>query len=442
LVEPLDRHNQQWIAHVHPAAWLNPDPRERYHLVVIGAGPGGLMCAAIAAGLGARVALVERHLMGGDCLNVGCVPSKALVAAARSWRAAADSNPAFGGPRITGAGDFAAAMQRMRRLRSDLSQADSATHYRELGIDVFLGEGRFTGLDRLAVQGKTLHFRRAVIATGARPAVPPVPGLEATGYLTNETLFTLTQLPRRLVVIGSGPVGCEMAQAFARLGSKVTLLSELDRILPREDADASRIVERAMATHGVRLFRRCRVLGVEMRPGERVVRLESEGEPREIPGDEILVAVGRIPNVQGLTLEAAGVVYGAEGIAVDDRLRTSNSKIFAVGDCCSKHQFTHAADAHARLVIGNALFFGIGGGKASRLIMPWVTYTTPEIAHVGMYEREAIERGNRVHTLTLPLGGVDRAILDGQSEGFLRVHLRRGAIGSLAPHWWRSMPAR
>jgi pyruvate/2-oxoglutarate dehydrogenase complex dihydrolipoamide dehydrogenase (E3) component len=424
LVKPFDRYNQQWVSHVRPAGWTNPEPKDRYHLVVIGAGPGGLMASAIAAGLGARVALVERDLMGGDCLNVGCVPSKAVIAAARSWRAAADSNPVFGGSRIAGVGDFGAAMERMRRLRADLSRADGASRYRELGIDVFLGEGRFSAPDRLTVQGETLRFRRAVIATGARPAVPPVPGLEATGYLTNETLFTLTKLPRRLVVVGSGPVGCEIAQAFGCLGAEVTLLSELDRILPREDQDASRMVERAIARDGVRLFHGCRVLRVHMRGAERVVRLESEGQIREIAGDEILIAVGRTPNVEGLGLDTAGIDYGTEGIAVNDRLRTSSPRIFAIGDCCSKHQFTHAADAQARLVIGNALFSGLGGGKVSRLIMPWVTYTTPEIAHVGMYEREAIEQGHRVHTLTLPLGEIDRAILEGQTEGFLRVHLR------------------
>lgn len=426
-IEPLDRYNQQWIAHVRPSGWVNPEPRDRYHLVVIGAGPGGLMSAAIAAGLGARVALVERHLMGGDCLNVGCVPSKALIAAARSWAAAADSHPGFGGPRTVGAGDFGLAMERVRRLRADLSPADSVSRYRDLGIDVFLGEGRFSTADRLTVAGKTLRFRRAIIATGSHPAVPPVPGLETTGYLTNETLFTLTRLPRRLVVIGSGPVGCEMAQAFARLGSEVTLLNDLDQILPMEDADASRVVERAMARDNVRILHRCRVVRVESGGADRLIQLESDAQRREIAGDEILIAVGRTPNVEGLGLEAAGVDYGPEGVAVNDRLRTSNSRIFAIGDCCSQHRFTHVADAHARWVIGNALFFGLGGGTASRLIMPWVIYTSPEIAHVGMHEREAIERGHRVHTLTVRLAEVDRARLEGQSEGFLRVHLRRGS---------------
>jgi pyruvate/2-oxoglutarate dehydrogenase complex dihydrolipoamide dehydrogenase (E3) component len=410
LVDPIDQHDRQWLANVHPADWVNPEPKQRYHLVVIGAGPGGLMSAAVAAGLGARVALVERHLMGGDCLNVGCVPSKAVIAAVRD-----------------GAGDFAAAMERMRRLRAQLSSIDSVLRYRDLGVDVFLGEGRFEGPDRLAVGGKRLRFRRAIIATGARPRVPSVEGLEAAGYYTNETLFTLTQLPGRMVVIGAGPVGCEMAQAFARLGSRVTLLSELDQILPREDADASQVVERAMAQHGVRIVHRCRVARVESRVSERVVHFESEGRTQQAAAEQILLAVGRVPNVDGLGLEAAGVRYSVDGIAVNDRLRTSNPRVFAIGDCCSPQQFTHIADAHARLVIGNALFFGLGGGKASELIVPWVTYTTPEVAHVGMYEREAVERGHQVHTLTVPLKEVDRAVLEGQSEGFLRVHLRRGS---------------
>jgi pyruvate/2-oxoglutarate dehydrogenase complex dihydrolipoamide dehydrogenase (E3) component len=325
------------------------------------------------------------------------------------------------------AGDFEGAMERVRRLRADLSPTDSVSRYRDLGVDVFLGSGQFSGPGQLIVAGKTLRFHRAIIATGSRPAVPTVPGLAAVGYHTNETLFNLTRLPKRLLVVGSGPVGCEMAQAFARLGSEVTLLSELDQVLPREDPDASRIVERAMTADGVRLFHRCRVLQAERRGADRVLQVECDGQGRELVGDEILAAIGRTPNIQGLGLEAAGVDHGAGGIVVNDRLRSSNSRIFAIGDCCSSYQFTHTADAHARLVIGNALLFGLGGGKARRLLMPWVTYTSPEIAHVGLYERELLDQGQQVHTLTLPLAEVDRARLDGQSEGFFRVHLRRGS---------------
>jgi pyruvate/2-oxoglutarate dehydrogenase complex dihydrolipoamide dehydrogenase (E3) component len=425
-IEPFDQFNQELVANVHPAGWVNPEPRERYHLVVIGAGTGGLVTASIAAGLGARVALVERHLMGGDCLNVGCVPSKGIISAARSWQTAAESRGRFGGPPVSGRGDFGEVMARMRRLRAGLSRIDGAPRYRDLGVDVFLGEGRFTGPDALVVGGRTLRFRRAVIATGARPAVPPVPGLETTGHLTNETIFGLTQLPRRLTVIGAGPIGCELAQAFARLGSVVTVIDQGAHILPREDADAAQIVERAMETHGVRLLHGAAVVRAEARDGERVIHVQIAGRFEEVAGDELLVATGRVPNVEHLGLEAAGVAYTHRGVGVNDRLRTSNPRIFAVGDICSKYQFTHAADATARLVVANALFFGLGGGKASSLVMPWVTYTTPEVAHVGMTEADATAAGFRVQTITVALRDVDRAMLDGQEDGFFRVHLKSG----------------
>ncbi|HEU5040491.1 MAG TPA: mercuric reductase [Gemmatimonadales bacterium] len=426
-VEPFDRFNQQLVANVHPSGWAEPEPGDRYHLVVIGAGTGGLVTAAIAAGLGARVALAERHLMGGDCLNVGCVPSKGVIGAARAWQAAADAGRVFGGPRVVGSGDFAAVMERMRRIRAGLSRVDSAARFRDLGVDVFLGEARFVARDAARVNGKLLRFRRAVIASGARAAAPPIPGLEQAGYLTNETIFTLTELPDHLVVLGAGPIGCEMAQAFARLGARVTLIAQGARILPREDADAARVVEGAMERHGVRLLRQARATRVELRESRRVVSVEREGRTEEIAGDRILVAVGRAPNVEGLGLEEAGVRYDRTGVTVNDRLRTSNPRIYAVGDICSRHKFTHAADAQARMVIGNALFFGLGGGRVSRLVMPWVTYTTPEVAHVGMSEAEAVAAGHPVHTVTVPLTEVDRALLDGQEEGFLRVHLRRGS---------------
>lgn len=426
-IEPFDRFNQELISHVHPPDWINPEPRARYHLVVVGAGTGGLVSAAIAAGLGARVALVERHLMGGDCLNVGCVPSKAVIAAARSWRAAAESGENFGGPRIEGTGSFADAMQRMRRLRAGVSRVDSASRYRELGVDVFLGEGRFGGPDTVVVGGKSLRFRRAIIATGTRPATPSIPGLERSGFLTNETIFTLTELPRRLAVIGAGPVGCELAQAFARFGAEVTVINQHARILPREDPDASRIVERAMERHGVRLLHQATTLGVEVRDGQRVLRVERDGRVEEIIGDQILAATGRVSDLDGLGLEAAGVKHRSGRLTVDDRFRTSNPRIYAVGDVSSRWQFTHAADAQARLVIGNALFFGLGGGRSSRLVMPRVTYTTPEIAHVGMDQQEALAAGHELHTITVPLHDVDRAVLDGQDEGFFRVHLGKGS---------------
>jgi pyruvate/2-oxoglutarate dehydrogenase complex dihydrolipoamide dehydrogenase (E3) component len=426
-IEPFDRFNQELVANVRPDDWVNPEPQGRYHLVVIGAGTGGLVTAAIAAGLGARVALVERHLMGGDCLNVGCVPSKGMISAARSWQAARESGGRFGGPAVTGGGQFAVAMERMRRLRAGLSRIDGAARFRDLGVDVFLGEGRFTSRDSVTVDGRVLRFWRAVIATGARAAVPPIPGLAEAGYLTNETVFNLTELPRRLLVLGAGPVGCEMAQAFARFGAEVTLLDQGERILPRDDADAAAIVERAMTTHGIRLLHRCRVVRAERQGEVRVLAVERDGRAETLEGDQLLAAVGRVPNVEGLGLEAAGVAFDQRGVAVNDRLRTTNPRIFAVGDVGSRFRFTHAADAQARLVVANALFFGIGGGKASRLVIPWVTYTSPEVAHVGWSQRDAMAPGVEVETITVLLHEVDRAVLEGQDEGFLRVHLRRGS---------------
>lgn len=425
-VEPFDQYNRQLVANVHPADWVNPRARERYHLVVIGAGTAGLVTASIAAGLGARVALVERHLMGGDCLNVGCVPSKGIISATRAWQTAADASRVYGGPPVVGAGNFGEVMERMRRLRAGISRVDGAARFRDLGVDVFLGEARFTGRDRAEVDGQALRFRRAVIATGGRAAAPRIPGLESGGYLTNETIFSLTELPNHLLVLGAGPIGCEMAQAFARLGSKVTVVNREAHALPREDAEAGLIVERAMERHGVHFLHRAAVTRVESRGGGAVLTVERDGRSEQVACDRILAAVGRSPNVEGLGLDAAGVRADARGVTVDDRLRTSNPRIYAIGDVSSKYKFTHAADAQARLVIGNALFFGLGGGRASRLVVPWATYTSPEVAHVGLSEREATEAGHRVHTITIPLHDVDRAVLDGEEEGFFRVHLRQG----------------
>ncbi|HYO12802.1 MAG TPA: mercuric reductase [Thermoanaerobaculia bacterium] len=426
LIEPLDEHNLKLIENVHPSTWVNPEPAPRYHMVVLGAGTAGLVSAAGAAGLGARVALIERHLMGGDCLNVGCVPSKGVIRASRAWQDAREARARFGGPTVAdGTGDFATAMERMRRLRAGISHVDSARRFQSLGVDVFLGDGRFVSPDSIEVDGKRLHFRRAVIATGGRAAEPPIPGLAEAGYRTNETIFNLTELPKRLAVIGGGPIGCEMSQSFARFGSHVTHLVQEGHVLPREDADAAEVVQRAMLADGVRFEFDIKVAEVRSRGAEKVVALERNGERHETVVDEILLAVGRAPNVEGLGLETAGVRYGKRGVEVDDHLRTSNKNIYACGDVASRFQFTHVADAQARIVIQNALFFG--RAKASALIIPWCTYTTPEIAHVGMYEKDAREKGIEIDTLTVHLADVDRAILDGADEGFLRVHVEKGS---------------
>ncbi len=423
-LHPLDTHNRRLLDNVHPPDWVNPEARGRYNLVVVGAGTAGLVTAAGAAALGARVALVERHLMGGDCLNVGCVPSKALIRAARAAAAVRQAGE-FGvvvppGARV----DFAKVMDRLRRLRADISPNDSARRFRSLGVDVFLGEGRFSGPDTLEVAGRRLRFARAVVATGARASAPPIPGLVETGYLTNETLFSLTELPRRLAVIGAGPIGCEMAQSFARFGSSVVLIETICQVLPREDPDAAAFVEKALRRDGVQI--RC---GVTVRAarrdgsGAKLLALDRDGSTEEVTADAILVAVGRAPNVEDLGLEAAGVAYGRHGVGVDDHLRTSNPRILAVGDVASAFKFTHAADACARIAIRNALFFG--RAKASALTIPWCPFPSPELAHVGLSERGAGERGVAIDTLRVPLEEVDRARLDGD-EGLLKVLVRKG----------------
>lgn len=423
LVLPLDAHNQRLVDNVHPASWENPQPAEVYHLVVLGAGTAGLVAAAGAAGLGAKVAIVEKHLMGGDCLNSGCVPSKAVLRAARAFL---DSRHAaeFGVRATPEGSDFAAAMQRMRRIRAEISGNDSAARFRDLGVDVFLGEGRFCGPDALEVRGRKLRFRRALIATGARTSVPELPGLLDVGFLTNETVFSLTDLPRRLAILGGGPLGCELAQAFARFGSQVTLLLHGEHLLPREDEECAAIVQRALEADGVRVVVRSRLVGVQRPQRSKVLQFDVDNNQHQLPVDEILVATGRTANVQGLGLEVAGVAFSPQGVEVNDHLRTTNRRIFACGDVASAHKFTHVADAQARIVIQNALFGG--RKKSSALLVPWCTFTSPEIAHVGPSALELRERGIRFETLSVALEENDRARLDGAASGLLRLHYRRG----------------
>ncbi len=421
-----DHWDRELLANVHPEGWVNPKPAARYDLVVIGAGTAGLVSAAGAAGLGARVALIERHLMGGDCLNVGCVPSKGLISAARAWSMAGRAAGEFAGPALqeTATGDFTAMMDRMRRIRSDLSPIDSAARFRELGVDVFLGDGAFVDASSTTVGGVTLKFRRAVIATGARAAAPPIPGLESVPYRTNESIFDLTELPARLLVIGAGPIGCEMAQSFARFGSQVTVINRADRVLPRDDADGARIVQQQLTEDGVQFVLNAEIAGVSRHGDEIRVRTVEKGVESVHVGDVLLVAIGRAPNIEGLGLERANVAATRTGITVDDRLRTTNPTVYAVGDVCSTLQFTHAADFQARMVIQNALFFG--RAKASNLITPWATYTSPELAQVGHTAATAAQAGVAIQTFTVPLHDVDRARLEGETKGFCRVHVRSG----------------
>ncbi len=419
-----NEHDLRLIENCHPPDYVNPTPTGKYNLIAIGAGAAGLVCAGGAGAFGAKAAIIERALMGGDCLNVGCVPSKAVIRAARAvydLRMAKEFGVHIAAePQI----NFAEAMERMRRLRAAISPNDSVARFRnEFGVDVYLGDARFVGPSEIEVDGKRLGFNRAVIATGGRPMELPIPGLKEAGYFTNENIFKLTELPRRLAVIGGGAIGCELAQAFLRFGSRITIINDVARILSREDADAAAIIHRQFEREGMTIINRSKITRVERRGADKAIVYLRDGAEYEVLCDAILSAAGRAPNVEGLNLEAAGVNYSRDGVIVDDYLRTSNPRIYAAGDICSKFKFTHAADAMARAALRNALFFG--RAKLSAMIMPWVTYTDPEVAHAAFYEADARAAGFDVATITESFEDVDRAILDGESEGFARVHYDR-----------------
>ena len=426
-VSPLDDFNSRLLNNVHPADWINPEPQPMYNLVVIGAGAGGLVSAAGAAGVGGRVALIESNLLGGDCLNSGCVPSKALL---RCAKAAADlrKGEQFG---IKTSGDaeidFGFIMERMRRLRSEISVVDSADRFStELGVDVFIGRARFVSGDRVEVDGKTLNFKKAIIATGGSPALPDMPGLSEVAYLTNHTIFNLTALPKSLAVIGAGPIGMELAQAFARFGSRVTVISHSGKVLPREDRDAAALVRDALHEDGIEFLFNTTVSRVEQDKISGAIRLAIDGDTGDGRSfDNLLVATGRKPAVEGLGLENVGVDYDLrKGIIVNDRLQSSNPDIYAVGDVASAFKFTHMADFMARIAIKNALFWG--RDKVSDLTVPWCTYTDPEIAHVGRYEKELDDEGIAYSTYMREFSDVDRAVVDGETAGFVKIHAARG----------------
>ena len=424
-LQPRDEANTRLLSNVHPADWKNPTPEGRYNLVVIGAGTAGLVAAAGAAGLGARVALVERGLMGGDCLNTGCVPSKSVI---RSGRLVGELELA-GKLGVQGTGraevDFPGVMRRMRQVRAGISSHDSAERFRRLGVDVYLGHGRFVADGVVEVEGQRLSYRRAVIATGGRPTAPAIEGLEEAGYLTSETLWSLEERPARLAVIGGGPIGSELAQAFQRLGSEVVLLQDEGQLLEYEDEDAADVLKTALERDGVRVILEARTSRVERRDGGVTLAVESASGSDRFTVDQILVATGQAPNVEGLGLEAVGVEHGQDGVVVDDRMRTTNPRIYAAGDVALDHKFTHAADFSARLVIQNALFFG--RKKLSSLTIPRCTYTDPEVAHVGLSERAAAGRGVAIDTYRKEFEKVDRARTDGEEEGFVKVHTEKGS---------------
>ena len=421
---PHDEYNQTLLSNAHPPDWQNPTPNGRYNLLVIGGGSAGLVAAVGAAGLGAKVALVEKHLLGGDCLNAGCVPSKTILRSAKAVgdiRRAADLGVHVAGPVEV---DFPAVMARMRRIRANISYHDSAKRFKDLGIDLYLGDGQFTGKDTFEVDGRPITFRKAVIATGSRAADVPIPGLQDTGYITNEGVFALTQLPARLAIIGAGPIGLEMAQAFARFGSQVTVFDIQPTMGGLRDSEGLALIRSALEADGIRFYLESQTQKVERIGSEKQLTFTHAGATHTLAVDEILLAVGRRPNVDGLNLEAAGVQVNKKGIMVNDQMQTSNSAIFGAGDVAIPAQFTHTADATARIVLQNALF--LGRKKYSDLVIPWTVYTDPEIAHVGLFDYEAEAKGIEVDTFTWQVAETDRGRTD-EEEGFVKIYVKRGS---------------
>ncbi|MEO7064097.1 MAG: mercuric reductase [Dokdonella sp.] len=415
--DPQERERRR---NVRPAGWRNPQPAGRYNLVIIGAGTAGLSAARMAVARGAKVALIERHLLGGTCLNIGCVPSKAIIRTSRLYAEMRDARRYGACTPADVRTDFGEVMRRARGVRARLSRADSAHGLVDSGVDVFFGEALFTGAGTLSVDGVMLRFHKALIATGARPDTPHIPGLAEAGYLTNENAFELTEPPQRLMVIGGGPLGCEMAQAFARLGVHTTIVQHWPLFLPREERDAAQILSDAFARDGIEVRLNTNAVNIRAENGLKIVDLVSDDYKNTLTVDAILTGTGRVPNVEGLNLEAAGVGYDIKhGIHVDDFLRSSNRRIYAAGDVCLEHKFDDTAEATARIAVRNALF--PGHSRLSALTIPWCTYTDPEIAHVGLYVRQANARGIAVKTFTVPMHAVDRAVADDEETGFVKI---------------------
>jgi pyruvate/2-oxoglutarate dehydrogenase complex dihydrolipoamide dehydrogenase (E3) component len=419
-------YDQIELQSVHPPDWRNPKPVDKYNLVIIGGGPAGILTALNAVKVGAKVALIERNRLGGACFNLGCIPSKAIIRTSRLYAEMRDAEN-FGAQVPAGISvDFAAVMERMRRIRARVSRRISAQALTAMGIDVYFGQAHFAGADAIEVEGDRLRFKRALVASGARPALPSISGIDAAGYLTNESVFDLTERPSRLLVIGGGPLGCELAQAFCRLGSQVNIAQNDPMFLGNEERDAAQILSDAMARDGIGIHLNTETVNVRKEGSQKIVELVSDDYKFTLTVDEILVGIGSAPNVEGMNLEVAGVQYEKDaGIPINDYLQTTNPRIYAAGDVCSEHKFPHIEAAAAKLVVQNALFRG--RERLSALAIPWCTYTDPEIAHVGLYVKEARTKGIPVKTFTVMMHDVDRAITDGEDEGFVKIHVREGS---------------
>ena len=386
-----------------------------YDVVIIGGGSGGLVVASAAAQLKAKVALVEKDRLGGDCLWFGCVPSKSLLHASRVAHEVKTSSR-FGIYSTPPDIQFSEAMGHVQKAISNIQPNDSPERFESLGVEVIFGQGEFKDENTFTVNGRDLTARAFVISTGSRPKVPPIEGIEEAGFLTNEQVFSLKERPESLAVIGAGPIGCELGQAFHRLGSQVTMISSRDHILPKEDPEAALVVERQLEADGINLLRGTRAQKVEVIDGKKHLWVGDE----KVIVDEILVSSGRVPNVNSLNLEAAGVQYNEKGLLVNQKLQTSNKRIYGCGDVIGGYQFTHVAGYEAGVVIQNALFFP--SAKADYRVIPWATFTEPELARVGLSEKQAKKRyGNEFEVLKQEFADVDRAQAEGATEGFAKI---------------------
>ena len=420
-----DSEDQRMKELVRPPTWAVEPSSERYDLVAIGGGTGGLVAASGAGLLGAKTALIEREWLGGDCLIHGCVPSKALLHAASVAHEVRNAS-AWGVHANVERIDFAEVMRRLRKIRADIAHDDAAAVLARRNVDVIFGCAEFVGPDRLKVGEHEIQFKRAVIATGGRPRIPDIPGLREYA-ITNEQIFDIASLPEHLVVIGGGPIGCELGQAFARLGANVSLIQRQARLLPVDDPRACDVLLEALRGDGVDVRLNTEV--VEVRKTKSGYDVAVTGGHR-LTCDRVLVATGRVPNVEDLGLDTAGVRYALDGIIVDRQQRTSNRRIYAVGDVAQGPNFTHAAYAQGATSVYSALVPFLA--RKPRSPMSWVTFTDPEVAHVGLRWSELEALGDRVHTVTLDMEHNDRARTEGDVRGFGRLHMQRGTDRLLA----------